>query len=819
MTIKHLLAVTVALTAAAALHAQQLHLVGRTVDASDRKAVGYATAVLLRDTVIVAAVAADAEGRFDLGTSEPAGDYELRITAVGYEAAVRGVRLAEPKTDAGEIELRQGVDIADVVVTVQKPLVVADAEKMTYSVEDDPQAATSTLAEIIRKIPQLSLDADGNVLLNGQSDYKVLVNGRTSSMYSRNLKEIIQSMPASQIRRIEVITNPSTKYDAEGAGGIINIVTVRRSDEHGYNGSVGISGQIGGQIIYNPYGMFTAQMGKVTLSVNAGGYSYDMFRSRIGTNRSEQENFDSQEQRYQTKEEEGDYSGSGRFAGLNLSYQPDTLNLVTFEAWYWGGRNRNLLPVRFQAADADGIPTASYLADRRNNYDYDGGSAAVNYEHTFGREGHTLTLSDNIDLSPDRYLNAYAVTEAENYTGGSSLVKEDTRSIENTFQIDYCNPLTERHSIEAGAKYIHRNNLIWQKGVEGVAADELYTAGYTSRSRMHYRQNILSLYAGYSLSLKKISARVGARLEQTWNDAGVDDTARGKYSYGNDFRNLIPYASFTWLPAEGHSLSLSYTNRIRRPSIEQLSPYEDRTGYYSVSSGNPDLRSSVFNTVSFKYAYTANKWSFILSASGFFSDDYIGNGSWTDADGITWSRPSNDVAARTANINPTVSYRPSEKFSLSWSYTGGWYRYRLASPRIVSEGYTHSTNLNANLKLWKMANLSLGGDYSSGYGRLGTRMESNYYYYAKLSQKFLKESLEVGITTYNPFLGYSDYTFRSETGNSRSVTRRSFYRSSFGFSIAYRFGKQNIRVKSTNRSIENDDRSDGGGKGGGQQGQ
>ncbi len=708
------------------------------------------------------------------------------------------------------------MDIADVVVTVQKPLVVADAEKMTYSVEDDPQAAASTLAEIIRKVPQLSLDADGNVLLNGQSDYKVLVNGRTSSMYSRNLKEIIQSMPASQIRRIEVITNPSTKYDAEGAGGIINIVTVRRNDEHGYNGSVGIGGQIGGQGNCNPYGMFTAQMGKVTLSVNAGGYSYDTRRSRIGTHRSEQENFVSHEQRYQTKEEENDSSCSGGFAGLNLSYQPDTLNLVTFEAWYWGGQSLNLLPVRFQAADADGAPAASYLADRRSDYGYDGGSAAVNYEHTFGREGHTLTLSDNFDLSPDRYLNAYAVTGAENYAGGSSLLKEDTRSIENTFQIDYCNPLTEHHGIEAGAKYIHRNNRIWDKGVAGVAADELFTAGYTSRNRMHYRQNILSLYAGYSLSLKKISARVGARMEQTWNDADVDNTAQGRYSYGNDFRNLIPYASVTWLPAEGHSLSLSYTNRIKRPSIEQLSPYEDRTGYYAVWSGNPDLRSSVINTVSFKYAFSANRWSFILSASGFFSDDYIGNGSRTDADGITWSCPSNDVAARTANINPTLSYRPSEKFSLSWSYTAGWYRYRLASPRIVSEGYTHAMNLNANLKLWKMANLSLGGDYSSGYGWLGTRMEGSYYYYAKLSQKFLKESLEIGITTYNPFLGYCDYITRTETASSRSVTRRSFYRSSFGLNIAYRFGKQNIRVKSTARSIENDDTMDSGGKGGGQ---
>ena len=113
------------------------------------------------------------------------------------------------------------MDIDQVTVTIQKPLVTADAEKTTYSVEDDPQAASSTLEEILRKVPQLTIDAEGNVKLNGQSDFKVLVNGRSSAMF-KNFKDVIRSMPASQIKKIEVITEPSMKYDAEGAGGIIN---------------------------------------------------------------------------------------------------------------------------------------------------------------------------------------------------------------------------------------------------------------------------------------------------------------------------------------------------------------------------------------------------------------------------------------------------------------------------------------------------------------------------------------------------------------------------------------------------------------------
>ena len=169
------------------------------------------------------------------------GDYQLCITMVGYTPYKQAVEVPASGKALGKIAITQGVEVGDVVIEVQKPLVMADAEKTTYSVEDDPQASTSTLDEIIRKVPQLSLDGDGNVLLNGQSNYKILLNGRNSATMSNNFKDVIQSMPASQISRIEVITNPSTKYEAEGVGGIINLITQRKKQFHGYNGSVGAS--------------------------------------------------------------------------------------------------------------------------------------------------------------------------------------------------------------------------------------------------------------------------------------------------------------------------------------------------------------------------------------------------------------------------------------------------------------------------------------------------------------------------------------------------------------------------------------------------
>lgn len=141
------------------------------------KAVGYATVSLQRDSVtVVNAVAANSDGRFSLKAPET-GDYQLCITMVGYTPYKQAVEVPASGKALGKIAITQGVEVGDVVIEVQKPLVMADAEKTTYSVEDDPQASTSTLDEIIRKVPQLSLDGDGNVLLNGQSNYKILLNG------------------------------------------------------------------------------------------------------------------------------------------------------------------------------------------------------------------------------------------------------------------------------------------------------------------------------------------------------------------------------------------------------------------------------------------------------------------------------------------------------------------------------------------------------------------------------------------------------------------------------------------------------------------
>lgn len=639
-------------------------LTGTVTDSASGKAVGYATVSLQRDSAtVVNAVAADTDGRFSLKAPET-GDYQLCITMVGYTPYKQAVEVPASGKALGKIAITQGVEVGDVVIEVQKPLVMADAEKTTYSVEDDPQASTSTLDEIIRKVPQLSLDGDGNVLLNGQSNYKILLNGRNSATMSNNFKDVIQSMPASQISRIEVITNPSTKYEAEGVGGIINLITQRKKQFHGYNGSVGASVTVLENPAYNGNASLSIQAGKFAASIMGYAGYYDGGRTP-SESESWQENYDS-ENRYNRSYSEN--KGSSRYGnvGLDMSYQPDTLNLITLNGWLWLGRSRYKSLGMNAILDPEMNPLLEYGSRSIQKWNYMGGSVSLNYEHTFGKEGHTLTISDEVEIDPDKGHTDRIYNDGYNYR---ALQDADNRMTGNTVQVDYANPLSEHHKIEAGLKHIYRNST---SDTDNKQSDEYGTFPIEKIkfTGMDYRQHVLGIYAGYGFTYTKWSGRLGARMERTWNDADVEETAKGTYSFSNRQFNVVPYLSLTFIPKVSHNISLSYTQRLQRPGIYMLSPAEDDTDPTRLSYGNPGLEAAVYHTINLQYGHYAAKWSMTFALNTFLSNNNMSSYSFSDGDGITNTTYSNDVRSRSYGFNGSFSYRPSEKVNLSLSYNG-----------------------------------------------------------------------------------------------------------------------------------------------------
>ena len=774
-------------------------VVGRTLDQTTGEAVGYTTATLRQGEEIAAAVAADAEGRFEVKVGK-AGDYRLELFMVGYEVEQLTLEIREATTDLGDIRLKEGVSIDDVVVTVQKPLVISDAEKMSYSVEDDPQASTSTLEEIIRKVPQLSLDAEGNVLLNGESNYKVLVNGRNSATISNNFKEVIKSMPASEILRIEVITNPSTRYEAEGVGGIINLITKRNTQFEGYNGSLSAGGNLWGMPTYYTNGHITLQSGKFAMSLTAYYSDFEMTGDYAQENSTVRENFTGEPYRQESLTR-GGYDGSWYGGSLDLSYTIDSLNLITLQGSLFGGGSKTPYGMETSLFNQELSPLSQYTTTGLNRNSNLGGSVALAYEHLFRREGHTLTLSEEFETSPDESEDLARFT-SEEFTPYSTLRLNNERGYSNTLQIDYVNPLSANHNLEAGAKHIWRSSNSESQLQHRLPDEERPTA--PRFDRIEQQQHILAFYAGYGYTRGRWALRLGARFEQTWNSSKVEESEKEPYDYRTNLSNLIPYASITWRPKDRHSLSLSYTERLQRPSISMLSPAVDDTQPTSRTYGNPDLKAAIFHNINLQYGFFAPKWSLMLGASARLSNNNMTSYNFTE-EGILHTTYSDQVHSRFYGLSASVSVRPSQRLNLSLSLNGGYSEYSFAPMAIYTDRYIFTENLNCDIGLWRNARLMLGEFYTTGEPQLGSYHDGFLYYYMGLKQSLFKGKLDLTLMATNPFSNATEWDSVAKTPTYNSYTCSRMKNRQISLRLSWRFGKQNVSVKRTSRSIENDD--------------
>ncbi len=775
----------------------QVRITGRTVNAADGKPAGWVTVSAERDSTAHAVVYADGDGRFTLSLKE-AGTYDVHFSMVGYKPLMKRVEVAKD-TDMGDVALEEGEMIDEVQVVIQKPLITHTAEKMTYEVDNDPQAATSTLEEIIRKVPQLTIDAEGKVQMNGESNYKILVNGHSSGVISRNFSDVIKSMPASQIKRIEVITNPSIKYDAEGTGGILNIITSGRRID-GFDGSLSYRQSLGAMQSSGGSARLALQTGKFAFDLNGyGGYYHSPMNS--STSSSVRENLVSDANRYVSNTGRSSFDNAYYGISLSASYQMSDRDLFTLE----GGVNGNPL-VRGKSlgetviSDVDHNTVQEYASVSRSSSNYTGGSATLAYEHRFDEDGnHTLSFSDNIDISPDKSDSRMVYTGDLAY---EQIDTEDLRWFENTLQADYSKRFGERHTLDLGLKHVHRGS--------SVVNETLVDGATSEKGDMDYTQDVAALYGGYNYNGAKWSVNGGARMEATWNAADVKSSREGEYSFDNSFWNLVPYLSVGFNPSLGHSLSLTYTERLGRPSIWQLSPYETVTPT-SVSSGNADLKSEVSHTVTLKYAFMHKKWNMSLMPTVAISNNGITYFSEMRNDGIQYSTVTNDLRTRRAGMSAMLMFRPNEKLSISMAMRGTWMKYSLESQGIDTEGWGFSEDLNVEIKLWKGGSLSIHESVFRSGVYLGSRNPQwNAYYGFYLTQRFLKDRLTLTVSGSNPFRGDMVHKSRGETPTYVSYGEFRRKSESYGVGLSWRFGNKRADVKRVRKSISNDDSVSGG---------
>lgn len=776
------------------------------------------------------------DGRFKENV-KGTGNFVLTITSVGRNPIVKNfsVKAGQKLVDFGTLYVTDASnELGQVEIVAQKPLVKADIDKIEYNVKDDPDSETNTLLEMLRKVPMVTVDGEDNIKVNGSSSFKVYVNGKPNNMMSNNPTEVLKSMPANTIKHIEVITNPGPKYDAEGVGGILNIVT----EGGGFEGyTVTVSGNVSNRGAGG--GVFgTVQKGKFTVSArynynyNDSPRSYSGGTQRATDPHSEVANLDY----------EGSSKGDGSFqsGSMEASYEIDSLNLISASFGLWGGGNSSNggsnyvgnSPLDNHLLYQYGIGSHS----KSSWYSIDGGIDYQRLSPTI--KGRMFTLSYKVNTRPQtsdsysEYDIAYGHDDWTDYLRRLQDQHNDgsQNTTEHTFQADYTTPIGEMHTIESGVKYILRNNSSDNDRYLRTSADNADYV-FDDEYSTHYRHqnDIIAAYLGYGLKWKKLSGRLGVRYEHTIEDV--------KYllGRGDDFRknydDVVPSASLGWKLTDLSNLRVGYNMRIYRPGIWYLNPYLDDSNPSSISQGNPELDSEhshafdlsysnftpKFNiNLSARYSFTNNS---IQSVTSLVSEDDIPDFSEDKKTGkdVLYTTYQNIGKSRNLNLSAYVNWNATKDTRIYANLFGGYTSLKGAEG-LENDGWNLFAFGGAQQTFKHDWRLSVNVFGQTPWIMLQGKGSSFFSYSVNLNKSFLNRRLSLSAFASNFFQKYNKFESHIEGQGFLQDSWNKYPQIRFGFSVSYRIGELKASVKKAARTITNDDVKSGGsstGAGGG----
>ncbi len=773
---------------------------GNTADSASQKNLDYTTVGLKTDKNIpVKSVLTKSDGSFLLSGIK-AGKYLVSVISVGYQTKTIPVDLTEgaKSKDLGTIFISTKTNqLKEVVVMADKPIIKQEVDRISYDLQADPESKTNNVMEMMRKVPLLSVDAEDNILLKGDANYKILINGKPSSMMERNAKDILKSMPASSIQNIEVITTPPSKYDAEGIAGLINIITNKKVD-NGYNASVNVSHRFpaGGPGVG---GNLNLKQGKFGISAFGGANNAEtplignaISRTTTGTNASSLAQF-------LTRESE---NRSG-YMGTELSYEIDSLNLISGQFNINGNRNESITNQNSELNNNTGMLERYNLLGDNESHGH-GMDASLNYQLGFKKnKAQLLTYSYRFYDYTNGQNNLLRSSNQFNYDLDDYDQVNEGSSVEQTFQVDYVHPV-KKLTIEAGLKGIQRKNESNFQFMSQNPATGQFLTDPDRTNVFDNTQEVLGAYNTYQYNLKNWGFKGGFRLEQTITDA---DFTSANAQVRQEYLNLIPSVSVNRKLKNMSNINVGFSQRINRPGIYQLNPFVDRSNPNFESSGNPNLRPTVGSNLTIGYS-KSKKGSFnYVLGYGLFKDMTMPVSVFDPVTYITKTTFDNTGRARLFSFNMNINYPVTKKMNVS--FNGGLAHgkvHALVNNIIVrNQGLMYNFSSSASYRFekgWRATtNIYMNGPNLSVQGSSNSFFSSSF----SVNKDIIKDKLSFSAATSNPFSKYRT-NIRESFGPDffQTSNNRAFYRS-FNTNLSYKFGKLKSAIKKNSRGIRNDD--------------
>ena len=764
--------------------ANNIALTGSASDHITLDALSYVTIVIQEagKNQVIKTTLSQEDGSFTI-TDLPNQEYQLILSYVGYKTKIINLpRASSAVVNLGIIQLvPMATQLQEVQIVTQRPIIERDTDKLTYNVESDPESNILHTLDMLRKVPFLTVDANDNLLLNGSTSYQILVNGKRSSLFAATPSDVLKLLPASSVRKVEVITNPSAKYEAAGVGGVINIVT-HKSRISGYNGSLNLGASTPAGYSANAYTNATA--GKLNLMGQASirstnspkSNNYFLREDKTGQNRLIQVG-------------ESDSKSSAQTASAELGYELDTRS--TLSASYSINRSNSTQEAVQQTEQRNRKYQLTQAYRNLNNGESSGkgNDVALDYQRSFQRHEQQL-LSVTLNLLQSKYNNATALTLLPllNYTGRKSVSNVADALKEYNVQADYVHPIGKQ-TLEAGIKSIFEENSSAYYYKNQAPETGAFILDPTLSNSYGYHQQIHAAYLSVNLTRKKWDLRTGIRAEETnlkadFKSSGTSIAAR--------YRNVFPNLSLSFKSGDFTMLRLSYNQRIQRPDLFSLNPFIDLSDPLNISFGNPDLEPALSHSFQLEYSTFIKKTSINALASHNLTNNTIESYTVMGADKVARTTFANTGSYKnfgfTVNANTTYLKKVSISLNTSAHYTiftnsleagqqrneGLSYTLRGAGSYNAGKGWRTSGNLSYN-----SANVFLQG-------------KSNGYFWSSIavSKEFLKDrKASVHLSVRSPFRKERQRRTELETDAFYQIRETNAPLRQLDVSFSYRFGK------------------------------
>jgi outer membrane receptor protein involved in Fe transport len=794
-------------------------ITGFVIDSAATKAVEFANVGLINKAngKPVDGTTCDDKGKFSMKNIAK-GNYKLMVTFIGYKTYTNENIVIEEKgsnIDLGVIRLSQSVQtLEEVTVAGQKSLIEDKVDRLVYNAEKDATSTGGDATDVLKKVPMLSVDLDGNVSLRGNSNVKVLINNKPSSIMASSVADAMKQIPADMIKSVEVITSPSARYDAEGSSGIINIITKKNNLQGltlNLDSSVGIRGgnlMLGGNYRKGKMGFSLSGFGRANYNINGAFENNQITKSVTGES--------------VVNNQIAETRNSGAFGQYRLGWDYDIDKQNSLSASFrYGLRNQysfqdKLLSEQFR----NGVKQSSNIRDVEvidNSGSYD---VNLDYTHTYAKPQKELSfltqfsrnnrVNDFVNnlLSPDN--NVFARIKNDNISSNQEI----------TTQIDFQNPLSKTQQIEIGVKGIFRQvssdfKYFFAAGTGAFQESKDKVLGNV----FDYDQNVLGAYASLTSKIgKKYSSKVGLRYENT------DITA--KFAVGEklnipSYGVVVPSVTLSKNLKGGSSLKVSYNRRIQRPSLQFLNPNINKANPLNISQGNPSLDPEFTNN----FEMTLNTFfkNTFLTASAFARNTNNAIESLRDVIGSDTIRTTyaNIGLQNAYGMNIFGNYNYKNKFQLG---AGGDVYYVTLTNNVPNPIYNASNSgVVANFRAFG------GYNFSKGWGlQLFTFYRANQVqlqgsqggfgiYSLSIKKDFANKKGSIGFGAENFFS--PEFKIKNEI-QSAVISQNSIVtlrNTNLKVNFSYRIGKMSFEAPKRKKSINNDDQKEGGEGGGGQQ--